>query len=218
MLDNYNDDIYFKRYLKYKSKYLELKQSGGGLFSYGPYTVKMQKEIYNKFHDDGIKNSDDYTQNTEYKDITKKLIPNFINDNKSSLKQEITTALNMKYFIKISLDNSSLEKVDITTNLAIIDILMMDTKNFNDIFINQLKFFLSEIGKYIDDELRKIQDIKYTFELKNIFEMYISFLIAFINKHLSKNYEQTVRDNGKGDNRYTKPGAVRNGPNAFFPT
>ena len=127
MLDNYNDDIHFKRYLKYKSKYLELKQSGGGFFSSD--TVSMHKKIYNKFYD-GKKIQDDYTQNTEYKDITKKLIPNFINDNKSSLQQNITTALNMNYFTKISLDNPSSEEVDIATNLTIINDLIMEKKKF----------------------------------------------------------------------------------------
>lgn len=181
MLDN--NDIHFKKYLKYKSKYLELKQSGAGIFD--SKTESMQKNIYKKINE-GLK-SNVYTYYIEYKDIKDKLSSNFINDNKRLIQNEITTELDYKYFTKISLNKANLEevkeKVNLNDNLIIIDNLMNDKLNYNTNFIEKLNNFLSEI-KDLDNNLGKIKNLKYRFELKNILEMYISFLIAFIKMQL----------------------------------
>jgi hypothetical protein len=194
----------------YKSKYLELKQSGAGFFCIDSYTESMQKKIYNKFHKGLI--SKVYTDYSEYKDIKNKLKSNFINDN-TKLEQEITTQLDYKDFTKISLNEANLKEVEEKTNLndilIIIDELMNNKQNYNTFFIEKLKNFLLEIKK-LDNNLAKIKDIKYRFEFKNILELYISFLIAFIKMNIPKNIPETVWDNGRPpDNSYTRPGAQR---------
>jgi hypothetical protein len=203
-------DIHFKRYLKYKLKYLELKQSGSGLFS-SPNTVKMHTNVY-KYYTEGIQKSDDYTQYTEYKEITQKLLSNFINDNKSSIRPEITTALNLNFFTKISLDNTSLEKVNFTRNLTIIDDLMKNKANYNITFINKLDIFTKEIKEYdaYNGPLKIIKDIKYVFDFRNILDIYILFLTAIIKKHIFNSQpKEEWWDKGRPNNSTTRPGAVR---------
>jgi hypothetical protein len=229
MLDNYNDDIHFKRYLKYKSKYLELKQSGGGFFSSDPYTVATEKSITNR-NGKEIK-SLDYEEYRQYNNnIIKNLISNFKKDNKldkldqstddSEGKDKLAKIENLStgynFFTKISSVENS-EKVNFTTNFNEIDRLMTDKQNYNNTFINKLEIFKNELNNYIimGSNLFKLQ---YQVELNSILRQYIVFLITFIKMQIPKHYPVQVWDDSRGVNRNTRPGQVRKGPNAFFPT
>ena len=188
MLDN--NDIHFKKYLKYKSKYLELKQSGAGFFD--SYTEATEKSIIKRNSKEII--LQDYEKYRQYNNnIIKNLISNFKKDNKldndkldndkldklDKIESFITT---YKKFTKISPVVNE-EQVNFTTNFEEIDRLMNDKKNYNNTFIEKLEIFKNELYKYIIANAN-LFGLKYQVELNSILRQYISFLITFIKMHI----------------------------------
>ena len=210
MLDN--NDIHFKKYLQYKSKYLELKQSGAGFFD--SYTEVTEKSIIKRNSKEII--LQDYEKYSQYNNnIIQNLISNFKKDNKldndkldndklDKIESFITT---YKEFTKISSVENS-EKVNFTTNFEEIDRLMNDKKNYNNTFIEKLEIFKNELNKYIITNAN-LFGLKYQVQLNSILRQYISFLIAFIKMHIPKKTQETVWDDGRPDNSNTKYGTQR---------
>jgi hypothetical protein len=199
MLDN--DDIYFKKYLKYKLKYLELKQSGGGV-------VNAIKKIFNN----NIQNSLDTIKQTKekYIDIPKPnyykalhkafpIIFNLITDlKKDLLKEKSTFNIQLldnfeqgKNFKKdsnpLEKDSNPLEKNDSFINkITHLNTLANSTNKTNKTKyleeIEKVNLFIDEINLYTTE---KLNGMKYLGQLQDIIGEYLYIILKCLNSKMN---------------------------------
>ncbi len=183
-------DVHYKKYLKYKLKYLELKQQSGGWWPYSYFfpnntnQTNQTKQTLAYFKKKQIelepKNYLDLRLLNATTPLIHNLIPNLINDlinEKSAFNKELLNNF-------VTLPNFTIIKYDINDqNLKNNNILVNFTTNFYKIAniykykgsldrkdVDNINFFNNELTHYIDQNLINME---YKEELKEILTIYL---------------------------------------------
>jgi hypothetical protein len=180
MTDININDTYYKKYLKYKSKYLELKQSGsGGLFRSSPHTVKMLKYIKDNISY-GKGSQWYYKINFNFKKLITDLKTDLTNIKSKFLKDSLDTFVESANYTRIIFDISEKElspKVNLETNFIKINLLQNQPGYINKIQIEYIKTFIKEIKEKLDDPLN-LTDMEYKTEFKEILTTYLGQFVT----------------------------------------
>jgi hypothetical protein len=194
MLDN--DDIHYKKYLKYKFKYLELKQSGGmpSFFKSKNLTQKTLTDFKNKQK----KLDSKIPENYRICLVTYYQIPNLIPNLKTdltnikskfelSLLDEFLTSSNFKN-ISLNYKKEKEDKVNFLTNFQIIFNMCREQSDHNinseDILLEyreKITIFKNELTNYINLYLINME---YKEELLEILTIFLNNAIYCINEGL----------------------------------
>jgi hypothetical protein len=183
MTDININDIHYKKYLKYKSKYLELKQSGsGGLFRSSPpspHTVKMLKYIKDNISY-GKGSQWYYKINFNFKKLITDLKTDLTNIKSKFIKDSLDTFVESANYTRIIFDISEKElspKVNLETNFIKINLLQNQPGYINKIQIEYIKTFIKEIKEKLDDPLN-LTDMEYKTEFKEILTTYLGQFVT----------------------------------------
>jgi hypothetical protein len=179
-------DVHYKKYLKYKLKYLELKEQrgGGGIMGSSSTPTKIKETLayfQKKQQELNPQNDHDYRLLRDITPLIHNLIPNLkteLSSEKSDFKLELLdNFVNSPNFKIVIYDHNDRNKkknnilVNFTTNINNITNIYRNKGSIDNDNILDINIFKAELTNYIDLNLK---DMKYKDELKLILTIYLN--------------------------------------------
>jgi hypothetical protein len=189
MTDININDIHYKRYLKYKSKYLELKQSGSGGLSRSsgssPRTVETLKHIKkNLYFGKGFQWHKEI--DFDFEQIINDLKTDLTNNDSKFDQTLLDTFVESPTYTRVIFEIAYLNyppKVDLKTNFKHFSYLEYSghITNIHKYTILSIKKFIMEIKTELEKE--NFKNMKYKNVFKEILTIYLERFETYYNKY-----------------------------------